>query len=32
MKIPFLVQARKPFKVKNFEIRVARKIDLIEPN
>jgi hypothetical protein len=32
MKLPLLVQAKEPLKVKNFEIRVARKIDLIEPN
>jgi hypothetical protein len=32
MKIPLLVQAREPLKVKNFEIGVAKKIDLIEPN
>jgi hypothetical protein len=32
MKIPHPVQARKPFKLKNFEVGVARKLDLIEPN
>jgi hypothetical protein len=32
MKIPHPVQAKEPLKVKNFEIGVARKFDLIEPN
>jgi hypothetical protein len=32
MKIPHPVQARERLKVKNFEIEVARKLDLIEPN
>ncbi len=31
-KIPHPVQARKPSKVNNFEIGVARKLDLIGPN
>jgi hypothetical protein len=31
-KIPHPVRVRKPPKVKNFEIGVARKLDLIEPN
>jgi hypothetical protein len=30
--IPHTVQARKPSKVKKLKIRVARKLDLIEPN
>jgi hypothetical protein len=32
MKIPHPVQARERLKVKNLKIRVARKLDLIEPN
>jgi hypothetical protein len=32
MKIPHPVQSRELLKVKNFEIEVARKLDLIEPN
>ncbi len=32
MKIPYPVQAKERLKVKNFEIEVARKLDLIEPN
>jgi hypothetical protein len=32
MKITYPVQAREPLKVKNFEIEVARKLDLIGPN
>jgi hypothetical protein len=31
-KIPHLVQAREPLKVKKLKIGVARKPDLIEPN
>jgi hypothetical protein len=31
-KIPHPVQAREPLKVKKLKIRVARKLDLIEPN
>jgi hypothetical protein len=32
MKIPHPVQSKKPPKVKNLKIGVARKLDLIEPN
>jgi hypothetical protein len=32
MKIPYTIQSRELPKFKNFEIRVARKLDLIEPN
>jgi hypothetical protein len=32
MKIPHPAQARERLKVKKFEIEVARKLDLIEPN
>jgi hypothetical protein len=31
-KIPHLVRAREHLKVKKLKIRVARKLDLIEPN
>jgi hypothetical protein len=32
IKIPRLVQAREPLKVKKLKIGVARKLDLIAPN